>query len=128
VALAALVAAGLARAPFWKTAVTSTKTRRGGVHHPLHFRTEPNLLIQLGNIHLVDTTIIAVTAVIGVIALAGAAQGFLLLPVGSTERAILFVAAILLISPQYVHSAVGAALLGRSLPCNICDLPHTWDG
>ncbi|MBP1774641.1 MAG: transporter, fusion protein [candidate division NC10 bacterium] len=115
VALAALVAAGLARAPFWKTAVTSTKLAVAGFIIPYIFVLSPNLLIQLGNIHLVDTTIIAVTAVIGVIALAGAAQGFLLLPVRLYERAILFVAAILLISPQYVHSAVGAALLGAVL-------------
>jgi len=115
VALAALVAAGLARAPFWKTAVTSTKLAVAGFIIPYVFVLSPNLLIQLDNFHPVDTTIIAVTAVIGVIALAGAVQGFLYLPVRLYERAILFMAAILLISPQYVHSAVGAVLLGAVL-------------
>jgi TRAP transporter 4TM/12TM fusion protein len=115
VALAALVAAGLARAPFWKTAVTSTKLAVAGFVIPYIFVLSPNLLIQVDNLHLLDTTLIAATAVIGVIALAGAVQGFLILPARPYERVVLFVAAILLISPQYFHSAVGSMLLGAIL-------------
>ena len=115
VALAALVAAGLARAPFWKTAVTSTKLAVAGFIIPYIFVLSPNLLIRVDNFHPLDTTIIAVTAVIGVISLAGSVQGFLYLPTKFYERAILFVAAILLISPDYMHSVIGILLLGSVL-------------
>jgi TRAP-type uncharacterized transport system fused permease subunit len=112
VALAALVGAGIAGAPFWKTAITSTKLAVAGFLIPYIFVLSPNLLIQLGNLHPLDTTIIAVTAVVGVIALAASVQGYLCGPATAVERAVLFAAAILLISPRYLHSAVGALLLG----------------
>jgi TRAP transporter 4TM/12TM fusion protein len=112
VALAALVGAGIAGAPFWKTAITSSKLAVAGFIIPYIFVLSPNLLIQLDNLHPLDTAVIAVTAVVGVIALAAAVQGYLYAPAALHERAMLFVAAILLISPQHVHSAIGAALLG----------------
>jgi TRAP transporter 4TM/12TM fusion protein len=111
VALAAMVAAGLAGAPFWKTGVTATKLAAAGFIIPYIFVINPDLLLRIGHLHLVHTTFIVVTAIIGVIGLAAVVENFFYIAMKFYERVLLLAAALLLISPQYLHSVIGFILM-----------------
>ncbi|MBW2146316.1 MAG: TRAP transporter permease [Deltaproteobacteria bacterium] len=115
VALAALVAAGLAGAPFWKTALTSTKLAVAGFIIPYMFVLSPDLLISAENFSMVNTLFTVITAVIGVIALAGAVQNFFYLQLKIHERIPLFFGAFLLISPNLTQSLIGFLLMSAIL-------------
>lgn len=112
VALAAMVAAGVAGAPFWKTAVTATKLAVAGFVIPYMFVYNPALLLNLNNLNLAETSFIVITSVIGVIALAAAVQNHLFTRLKFYERILLLAASFLLILPTYLHSIMGSILLG----------------
>jgi TRAP-type uncharacterized transport system fused permease subunit len=57
------------------------------------------------------TALALASAVIGVIALAASLHGYLLAAISVGQRAVLFVAAILLIAPELISSIVGLVLL-----------------
>lgn len=111
VALTAIVAGGLAGAPFWKTAVTSTKLAIAGFIIPFIFVYNPNMLIDLHNLRPVYSVVVVVTAVIGVIALAAVVQNFFYTRLRVYERLFLLISSLFLIFPQYTYSLLGFILL-----------------
>ena len=112
VALAAMVAAGLAGGAFWPTALNATKLAVAGFVIPFMFVYNPALLLDLNKIHIVETTFNVITAIIGVIALAGVVQNYFYVKLRIYERIMLIAAAFYLITPTYIHSIIGAILLG----------------
>ncbi len=111
VALAALVAAGLAGAPFWQTALTSTKLAVAGFIVPYLFVLNPNLLIKVENFSFLYTCLTVITAIIGVIALAATVQNFFYIQLKIYERIPLIIAAFLLILPIHTKSLLGFLVL-----------------
>jgi len=111
VALAALVAAGLAGSPFWQTALTSTKLAVAGFIIPYMFVLNPDLLIKIDSFSLMYTGFNVITAIIGVIALAATVQNIFYIQMKIYERIPLFVAAILLILPAYSRSLLGFLIM-----------------
>ena len=108
VALAVFAAAGLARTSIWSTGWEAVRLAAPAYIIPFMFIYEPSLLLIGDWFTSVTST---VTAVIGVLCLAGALQGYLLREASWWERALLLVAAILLIKPGYLTDAIGLALL-----------------
>ncbi len=119
VALAAMVAAGVAGAPFWKTAVTATKLAVAGFVIPYMFVYSPRLLLNLSDLHPGEASFIAITAIIGVIALAAVVQNHLFTRLKIYERILLLAASFLLILPSYLHSITGAMIMGIILAMQI---------
>jgi TRAP-type uncharacterized transport system fused permease subunit len=112
VALTALVAAGIAKADFWKTAISAVKIAIAGFIVPYIFVYNPNLLITPSNFHPLHTILNTVTAVAGVVLLAACVQNFFYVPLRIYERVILFGAALLLIAPNPIYSFIGLLLGG----------------
>jgi TRAP-type uncharacterized transport system fused permease subunit len=112
VALAAMVAAGLAGGAFWPTALNATKLAVAGFVIPFMFVYNPALLLNLDDIHIVEATFNVVTAIVGVTALAGVVQNYFYVKLKVHERILLLAAAFLLIMPTYIHSLIGAILFG----------------
>lgn len=111
VALCAMVAAGVANAPFWKTAVTSTKLAIAGFIIPYMFVYNSKLIIDLNNLNFSETIFIIATSVIGVISLAAAVQNYFYRPLKIFERIMLLAASFYLIMPTLSHSVLGGILL-----------------
>jgi TRAP transporter 4TM/12TM fusion protein len=108
VALAVFAAAGLARTSIWHAGWESVRIAAPTYIVPFMFVYEPSLLM-IGD--PVDIVTSSVSAAIGVMAFAAGLQGFFLREARLWERALLVVAAILLIKPGYVSDAVGLVLL-----------------
>lgn len=110
VGLAAYAAAGIARSDPIRTGWRAFSLDMRTFLLPYMFITAPQML-------LIDTTWqeavwIFVTATIGMYALAGAMQGYLITEARWYERAILFVSAILLVKPGLYTDLAGAGGLG----------------
>ena len=109
VALAVFAAAGLAKADLWQSGWAAMNDRRAGLIVPFMFVYEPALLL-IGPWSTSFTSFI--TAVLGVMCLAAALQGYLVEREAKPwERIFLFMAALLLIKPGYVTDAVEITLL-----------------
>jgi TRAP transporter 4TM/12TM fusion protein len=108
VALAVYAAAGLAKANMWTSGWAAMRAAAPAYIVPFMFVYEPALLM-IGD----WTTIVAATAsaTVGVIALASGFFGYLLAPLTLWQRAVLLVAAFLLIVPELVSSIVGGVVL-----------------
>lgn len=107
VALASFAAAAMAQTDPWKTSFISLKLGLATFIVPFMFFYSPLLLGQGG---LLPVVLVTLSAAVGVILLAGSTEGWLLGPLGSVERAILFLAALLLILPEALSSVVGLGL------------------
>ena len=108
VSLAAYAAAGIADSPPLKTAWTAMGLASAGFLVPFMFVYAPPLILSGTAAEIAITTL---TAMIGVIALAGAVIGYLRTPVGLAGRFVLMGAALALITPGLVWDAVGLLLL-----------------
>lgn len=109
VALAAYAGAGIAEANPMRTGFTAVRLATAGFVIPYIFAYSPALL-------LLDTTIpeavmVTVTACVGVYALAGAIQNYLLTDNNILERIMLAVAAVTMIKPGLYTDIVGFGLL-----------------
>jgi TRAP-type uncharacterized transport system fused permease subunit len=118
VALAVFAAASLARASMWDAGWAAMRVGAAGYIVPFMFVYEPALLM-IGPWYV--TALAFASAVIGVMTLAASLHGYLLAALSMRQRAMLFVAAILLIAPELISSIVGIALLamvaiGQGLP------------
>lgn len=112
VALVAVVAAGIARANWWKTSVTAFVHSLPGFIVAFMFLYSEALLMQA------DWTVIlltAVTASVGVFAMAAGIQGWCGDWVGWPERALLVGAAVSMINPGNLTDLVGLLLVGGIL-------------
>ena len=108
VALAVFAAAGLARTNMWLAGWESMRVAAPAYIVPFMFVYEPSLLMMGDWVTIVTSTL---SATIGVMCLAAGLVGYLSRPCRLWERAVLIVAALLLIKPGYVSDAIGIGLL-----------------
>ncbi|MCV0349143.1 MAG: TRAP transporter fused permease subunit [Nitratireductor sp.] len=108
VALVAVVAAGIARANWWSTAVTAFVHSLPGFIVAFMFLFSPALLLQGDPL---TVALSACSAAIGVFAMAAAVQGWCAGRINWIERALLAAAAISLINPGYLTDIVGVAVV-----------------
>jgi TRAP transporter 4TM/12TM fusion protein len=109
VALAVFAAASLARANMWDAGWAAMRVGAAGYIVPFMFVYEPALMM-IGPWYV--TTLAFASAVVGVMTLAASLHGYLLAALSMWQRAVLFVAAVLLIAPELISSVVGVVLLG----------------
>lgn len=109
-ALAAYAAAGIARSDPLRTGLAATRLALAGIIVPFVFVYSPALLLQGSG--LGDILMTVVTGVLGVVALAAGASGYLLGPARPLERAVLVGAAVALIFHTLTWDLVGLGLLG----------------
>jgi len=108
VSLAAYAAAGIADSPPLKTAWTAMGLAAAGFLVPFMFIYAPPLILSGTPAAIATTTL---TAMIGVIALAGSVIGYVRGPVGMLRRVALMAAALALITPGLMWDGIGLALL-----------------
>ncbi len=109
VAMAVYAAAGIGKTPLWATGIAAVQLGATGFIVPFMFVYGPSLLF-VGSWAEIITTI--ASASIGVTCLAASLHGYLMRPASMWQRAVLLVAAILLIVPGYITDLIGLALLG----------------
>jgi TRAP-type uncharacterized transport system fused permease subunit len=110
VALAAFAGAGIAGGNPTKTGLQAVKLAIAGFVVPYIFAYSPELL-------MIDATpvtiaIVAVTAVIGVVSLAAAVEGYLISEISLLNRGMLFAGALLLMIPGLPTDVVGFVIFG----------------
>ncbi len=111
VALAAFAGAGIARSNPFKTGVEATKLSIAAFIIPYFFVYMPSLLL-IGDISWLDTARVVVGALLGMIAVGAAVEGWLVTSTRSLERPLLLVAGLLLIDPRVATDIAGLAILG----------------
>jgi TRAP transporter 4TM/12TM fusion protein len=108
VCIAAYAAAGLAGANPMKTGFTATKLGIAAFIVPFFFCYDPALM-GLGDVfHVVSSMI---TAILGIVALAAAAEWYYLRPNKNYESILLLMGAICLIKPGWITDLIGLALV-----------------
>jgi TRAP transporter 4TM/12TM fusion protein len=107
VALAVFAAAGLAKANMWASGWAAMRAAAPAYIVPFMFVYEPALLM-IGD--WTTSLHATVTAIGGVILLAAGLFGYLLRPASAWQRAVLIVAALLLIKPGWITDLAGLAL------------------
>ena len=112
VALAAYVGAAIAGGHWFQTALTACRIGFAGFLVPFMFVYNPPLLGQ-GSIYSV--IIAALSAGLGVIALAASMMGYLIKPINIVERMLLLGAALALIDSRLTTDLIGYALIGVAL-------------
>jgi TRAP-type uncharacterized transport system fused permease subunit len=111
VALAAYAAAGIAGANGFKAGNTAFRLSMGKALVPFVFVFSPSLLIVTQGFTLPDFLLAFTGAVLGIVALSVAITNWLLGPLWVIERIVLVLAALLLIAPEPVSTAIGFAIL-----------------
>ncbi|WP_119167909.1 TRAP transporter permease [Algihabitans albus] len=109
VAMAVYAANGISRASLWDSGLTALKLGATGYIVPFMFVFGPSLLL-IG--HWSDVMLSMLTAITGVICLAGGLTGYLLGPAAIWQRLLLVTAALVLIKPGLGTDLIGAACLG----------------
>lgn len=109
VALAAFAGAGIAKANPFKTGVEATKLAIAAFLIPYFFVYSPSLLLI--NIHWVDALRVTAGAVVGMIGIGAAVEGWLLTKAGWPERIGLLAAGLLLIDPGIYTDVAGLVLI-----------------
>jgi len=112
VALASYAAAAIAKAPMAEVGWLAVKLGIAGLLVPFAFVYGPALLM-VGNAGKIALSVI--TAVLGIYALAAAAQGWFAGPVSRPGRALLFMASVLMVVPGVTTDLVGMVLLAAAL-------------
>ncbi len=124
VALATYAAAGIARSEPLRTGFTALANAAAGFVVPYMFVYNPYLMLQGDVFHIVVGTL---TALVGIMGLSAAVQGFLLRDLNVVERILLFTVPFCIIHPSLVSNAVGCFIvvamfflqrgsLGKSVP------------
>jgi TRAP transporter 4TM/12TM fusion protein len=109
VALAVYAAASIGGAGLWGSGVQAVKFAAAGFIVPFFFVYNPALLFAGPWLDILRAV---VTGSVGVIALAASLEGYFLRTATWFERALFFVAAMLLIDPQAVTDVIGVGVLG----------------
>ncbi|SMF35494.1 TRAP transporter, 4TM/12TM fusion protein [Tistlia consotensis] len=109
VAVVAVVAASIAEANWWKTAVTAFYYSLPGFIVAFMFVYAPALLFQGA---WYDIALTAVMAAVGTVAIAAALQGWLQWPLSPIERLAVGVGAVCLVDPGLTTDAIGLCLVG----------------
>ncbi|MCW5633238.1 MAG: TRAP transporter permease [Rubrivivax sp.] len=110
VALAVFAAAGLAKANMWASGFAAMRAAAPAYIVPFMFVYEPALLTIGGQ--WLTTLHATVSAIVGVILLAGGLFGYLVRPANMLERALLVGAALLLIKPGWITDLAGLGIAG----------------
>lgn len=108
VALASFAAAAIANARPMEVGWQALRFAIAGFIIPYMFIYGPAMVLQGSTGEIIS---VVVTGLLGTMALAGAAQGWLLLPTGMLQRFLLAVSALCLIKPGLVTDLVGLGLL-----------------
>ncbi len=112
VALAVFAAAALAKASLWSAGWQAVRIGAAGFIVPFMFVYEPALLM-IGDWPAI--LLATFTATVGCVTLAAGLFGYLVRPCVAWERAVLIVAALLLIVPGWITDLIGFALLAAVL-------------
>lgn len=112
VALAAYAASGIAGANAFKAGNTAFRLSMGKALVPFMFVFSPSLLLVTEGFTWEAFALAFTGAVLGIVALSAAITNWLMAPLLKIERVILPVAALLMIAPEFVSTAIGAAILG----------------
>ena len=107
VALGAFVAAGIAKASFWRVGFTSVRLSIAGFLVPIIFIYRPGLLFVGTPLQIILGIAVGFVAIS---CLASALEGYLLRPLHFVERSSLFVAALAII-PQHLSANIGSIIL-----------------
>lgn len=105
IAIAPMVASGIAKCEFWPAALTSVRLGLPGFILPFYFMYRPELLIIESSI--TSTLVAFIFAATALISLSMALEGFYMRSLRIIERAILILIAGLLMIPDTVTSVVG---------------------
>lgn len=111
VALAAFAGAGIAKANPIKTGVESTKLAIAAFLIPYFFVYAPSLLL-IGRMPWLETLRVILGAVIGMIGVGAAVEGWLVTGTKAIERPFLLIGGLLLIHPHVSTDILGIALIG----------------
>ncbi|WP_128255646.1 TRAP transporter permease [Falsirhodobacter deserti] len=111
VALAAYAASGIAGANAFKAGNTAFRLSMGKALVPFVFVFSPALLIVTPEFTIPAFVLAAGGAMLGIFALSAAISNWMLAPLYGIERALLVVAALLLIAPALVPTLIGCVLL-----------------
>jgi TRAP transporter 4TM/12TM fusion protein len=111
VALAAYAAAGIAGANAFKAGNTAFRLGMGKVLVPFVFAFSPSLLLVTDGFTWPAFFLATIGAMLGIWALAAAVSNWLFAPLRGYERALLVVAALLLIAPDLIATLIGIALM-----------------
>jgi len=113
VALAVFAAASLAKANMWSSGFAAMRAAAPAYIVPFMFVYEPMLLLIVKDWSTEWAFVVwsVISASIGVVCLAASLFGWLLTLAAAWQRALLFIAALLLIKPGLVTDAVGLGLL-----------------
>jgi TRAP transporter 4TM/12TM fusion protein len=112
VALASFAAAAIARAGLWETGFTAMRIGIAAFLIPYLFIYNPALLLEGG---AVEIGLVAARAVVAIVCLAAAVQGWLLRPASAPERLALVAAAVLFIWPDARADLTALVLLAGVL-------------
>ncbi len=109
VAIAAYAAAGLAESSAFRTGWEAVRLASAGFIVPYAFVCGPELLLQ-GSFN--NIILSSLTAIVGCIALSAGIVGWLGKKISFIERLLLFITALLLISPNKFYSLIGGCIFG----------------
>ncbi|RGP36431.1 TRAP transporter permease [Pseudotabrizicola alkalilacus] len=112
VALAAYAASGIAGANAFKAGNTAFRLSMGKALVPFMFVFSPSLLLVTSGFTWESFALAFTGAILGIIALSAAITNWLMAPLWKIERVLLPIAALLMIAPEFVSTAIGAAILG----------------
>jgi TRAP transporter 4TM/12TM fusion protein len=111
VAMAAYAASGIAGANAFKAGNTAFRLSMGKALVPFMFVFSPSLLLVTADFTWGSFALAFSGAVLGIIALSAAITNWLFRPLLVIERAVLPIAALLMIAPEVISTAIGAATL-----------------
>jgi len=111
VALAAYAASGIAGANAFKAGNTAFRLSMGKALVPFMFVFSPSLLLVTAGFTWGAFALAFTGAVLGIVALSAAITNWLLRPLLVIERVLLPIAALLMIAPEFISTAIGAAIL-----------------
>jgi TRAP transporter 4TM/12TM fusion protein len=111
VALAAYAAAGMAGADPFKTGNTAFRLGMGKVLVPFVFVFSPSLLLVTSNFTWANFTLAFIGCALGITCLSAALSGWFLVATRTWERAVLIVAALLLIAPELYSTLIGGLMI-----------------
>ena len=110
VALAAYAGAAIAQANPMKTAVTATKLAIGAFVVPYVFALNPAMLF-IGDVGVIDIILIIITSFVGIFAVSGSLEGYILAKMHWYERILCAAGGLLLIYPGIVTDLIGLGLV-----------------
>lgn len=112
VALAAYAASGIAGANAFNAGNTAFRLSMGKALVPFMFVFSPSLLLVTDDFTLGAFVLAFSGAVLGIVSLSAAITNWLRGPLLRIERALLTLAALLMIAPELISTLIGVAILG----------------